>query len=58
MRLCIRAKGRIMFKFIRRALCSHNFSWSERRKGQVCARCGLLRVEQAVASHSGESHGH
>ncbi len=34
-----------MFKTLRRALCAHNFSWSERRGGKVCARCGQFQAE-------------
>jgi hypothetical protein len=45
-----------MFKAIRRRLCSHSFSWSERRHGDLCVKCGLFRPEQAGFRETGEEH--
>lgn len=41
-----------MLKTIRRRLCSHTFSWSERRHGDVCVKCGQFRPEAETSGRT------
>ena len=32
-----------MIKFIRRIFCAHQFVWNERRRREVCWKCGKAK---------------
>ena len=37
-----------MLKFLRRLVCSHTYTWSERRAGHYCRDCGHFRADPSA----------